>query len=272
MADESVPGRRVAHRYRLDRLIGRGGSGAVWRGFDHRLRRPVAVKEIALSADAAEAATGRTRALREARAAARLGGAGVVQVYDIVEEDGGAYLIMELVEAPNLNALIRRAGPMTPVAVAELGLRVLETLVAAHRAGIVHRDVKPSNVLIDRDNPRLTDFGIARLGDDATVTTTGAVLGTPAYMAPEHARGDAVGPAVDIYGLGATLYYAVEGVAPFRASGSLATVLAVLNDRPRPPERAGGLAPVLTDVLVKDPTARLDADAACPSGGCGRDP
>ena len=259
MADASGPVRRVADRYRLDRLIGRGGSGAVWRGFDERLRRPVAVKEIAFSADADEADLGRRRALREARAAARLGGAGVVGVYDIIEADGRAYLIMELVDAPNLNTLVRRAGPMTPRAVAELGLRVLEILETAHRAGIVHRDVKPSNVLIDRDEPRLTDFGIARLGDDVTLTASGVVMGTPAYIAPEHARGDEMGPAVDIYGLGATLYYAVEGVPPFGSGGSLATVMAVLSDAPRPMQRAGPLAAVLGELLDKDPAARPDA-------------
>ena len=259
MADASGPARRVADRYRLDRLIGRGGSGAVWRGFDERLRRPVAVKEIAFSADVDEADLGRRRALREARAAARLGGAGVVGVYDIVDADGRAYLIMELVDAPNLNTLVRRAGPMTPQAVAELGLRVLDILETAHRAGIVHRDVKPSNVLIDGDEPRLTDFGIARLGDDATLTATGVVMGTPAYMAPEHARGGEMGPAVDIYGLGATMYYAVEGAPPFGSGGSLATVMAVLSDAPRAMERAGPLTQVLDELLDKDPAARPDA-------------
>jgi hypothetical protein len=261
MADESAPARRVADRYRLDRLIGRGGSGAVWRGFDERLRRPVAVKEIAFSADADEADVGRRRALREARAAARLAGAGVVGVYDIIEADGRAYLIMELVDAPNLSTLVRRAGPMTPEAVAELGLRVLDILETAHRAGIVHRDVKPSNVLIDGHDPRLTDFGIARLGDDVTLTASGVVMGTPAYIAPEHARGDEMGPAVDIYGLGATMYFAVEGVPPFGSGGSLATVMAVLSDPPRPAERAGPLAEVLDDLLAKDPEARPDAAA-----------
>ncbi|HSJ43182.1 MAG TPA: serine/threonine-protein kinase [Euzebyales bacterium] len=261
MADEPASARKVADRYRLDRLIGRGGSGAVWRGFDERLRRLVAIKEIAFSADADEADVGRRRALREARAAARLGGEGVVEVYDIVEADGRAYLIMELVDAPNLNTLVRRAGPMTPHAVATLGLRVLDILDTAHRAGIVHRDVKPSNVLIDGDEPRLTDFGIARLGDDVTLTGSGVVMGTPAYIAPEHARGDEIGPAVDIYGLGATLYYAVEGVPPFGSGGSLATVMAVLRDPPRPLERAGPLTDVLEELLVKDPAARPAADA-----------
>ncbi|HEX6254875.1 MAG TPA: serine/threonine-protein kinase [Euzebyales bacterium] len=261
MATDASSVRRVAGRYRLDRLVGRGGSGAVWRGYDERLDRAVAVKEITFPIDADEAAVGRSRALREARAAARLGGAGVVGIYDIIEGDGTVHLIMELVEAPDLATLVRRAGPLTPPTAARLGLQVLDTLEAAHREGIIHRDIKPSNVLIDGDRPRLADFGIARLGDESTLTATGVVMGTPAYIAPEHARGDEVGPAADLYGLGATLYYAVEGVPPFRSSGSMATVVAALNEAPRAPERAGALADVLTDLLVKDPTDRPDAAA-----------
>jgi hypothetical protein len=261
MATDASSARRVAGRYRLDRLLGRGGSGAVWRGHDERLDRAVAVKEITFPVDADAAAVGRSRALREARAAARLGGAGVVGIYDIIEGTGTVHLIMELVEAPNLAMLVRRAGPLTPPTAARLGLQVLDTLEAAHREGVIHRDIKPSNVLIDGDRARLADFGIARLGDESTLTATGVVMGTPAYIAPEHANGDDVGPAADLYGLGATLYYAVEGEPPFRAAGSMATVVAVLNDEPRPPERAGPLADVLTDVLVKDPADRPDVAA-----------
>jgi hypothetical protein len=261
MATDASSVRRVAGRYRLGRMLGRGGSGAVWRGHDERLDRAVAVKEITFPGDSDEAAVGRSRALREARAAARLGGAGVVGIYDIIEGDGTVHLIMELVEAPNLATLVRRAGPLTPPTTARLGLQVLDTLEAAHREGIIHRDIKPSNVLIDGDRPRLADFGIARLGDESTLTATGVVMGTPAYIAPEHARGDEVGPAADLYGLGATLYYAVEGEPPFGTSGSLAAVVAALNEAPRPPERAGPLADVLTDMLVKDPADRPGAAA-----------
>lgn len=261
MVGRSASGRVVAGRYRLDRLIGRGGAGAVWRGHDERLHRPVAVKEITFPSDGPQAEIGQIRALREARAAARLHDTGVVQIYDIIEDDDGAYLIMELVDAPNLSVLVRRGGPLQPRAVAILGVRVLDTLVAAHRAGIVHRDIKPSNVLVDGDVPRLTDFGIARLGDEATITSSGVVMGTPAYIAPEHARGEPVGPPADLYGLGATLYYAVEGTAPFGESSSVATVVAVLDRPPRPSRRAGPLAALLDALLVKDPGDRPNADA-----------
>jgi hypothetical protein len=249
---------RVANRYRLERRIGRGGAGAVWRAHDENLDRKVAVKQIAIASDTE--ARSRGRALREARAAARLHVPNVVQVYDVIEEGGSVYLIMELVEAPNLSTLVRRRGALTPRDAAALGLQMLDALEAAHRAGIVHRDVKPSNVLIHRDTARLTDFGIARLSDDPTLTATGVVMGTPAYIAPEYAQGSEIGPAVDLYGLGATLYYAVEGRSPYGAEGSLSTVLAVINSPPRPLTRAGPLTDLLNTLLAKDPEARPSPD------------
>jgi hypothetical protein len=258
MTENGGSTRRVVDRYRLERRIGRGGAGAVWRAHDERLDRPVAIKQIAIAPDAA--ASSRNRALREARAAARLHVANVVQVYDVVEEEGNAYLIMELVDAPNLNTLVRRKGPLEPDAVAAIGLQILDALEAAHRVGIVHRDVKPSNVLMNDEMPRLTDFGIARLGDDPGLTSTGVVMGTPAYIAPEYARGEPVGPAVDHYGLGATLYFAVEGEPPFSAGGSLSTVMAVVSSPPRTIARAGPLTDLLTELLAKDPADRPSAD------------
>lgn len=249
---------RVADRYRLERRIGRGGAGAVWRAHDENLDRKVAVKQIAIASDTE--ARSRGRALREARAAARLHVPNVVQVYDVIEEGGSVYLIMELVEAPNLSALVRRKGALTPRDAAALGLQMLDALEAAHRAGVVHRDVKPSNVLIHRDTARLTDFGIARLSDDPTLTATGVVMGTPAYIAPEYAQGSEIGPAVDLYGLGATLYYAVEGRSPYGAEGSLSTVLAVINSPPRPLTKAGPLTDLLSALLAKDPEARPSPD------------
>lgn len=249
---------RVANRYRLERRIGRGGAGAVWRAHDENLDRKVAVKQIAIASDTE--ARSRGRALREARAAARLHVPNVVQVYDVIEEGGSVYLIMELVEAPNLSALVRRKGALSPRDAAALGLQMLDALEAAHRAGVVHRDVKPSNVLIHRDTARLTDFGIARLSDDPTLTATGVVMGTPAYIAPEYAQGSEIGPAVDLYGLGATLYYAVEGRSPYGAEGSLSTVLAVINSPPRPLTKAGPLTDLLSALLAKDPEARPSPD------------
>jgi hypothetical protein len=253
MADRGESGRTVAGRYQLQRLIGRGGAGAVWRAHDERLDRLVAVKEIVFSAEADDS---RARALREARAVARLRDRGVVQIYDAFEDDAAAYLIMELVDAPNLNVLVRRQGPLPPADVAQVGREMLDTLTSAHRMGIVHRDVKPSNVLMDGMSPRLTDFGIARLRDEPGVTASDVVMGTPAYIAPEHARGRTVGPAADLYGLGATLYYAVEGVPPFGETGSLPTLMAVVRKPPRPTARAGPLDDLLRQLLAKNPHER----------------
>jgi hypothetical protein len=258
MTEDDGTTRLVAGRYRLERKIGRGGAGAVWRAHDERLDRPVAVKQIPIAPDAE--ASSRDRALREARAAARLRVPNVVQVYDVIEEGGNAYLIMELVDAPNLSTLVRRHGPLEASKVAAMGLQILDALEAAHRVGILHRDVKPSNVLIADDTPRLTDFGIARVGDDPALTTTGVVMGTPAYIAPEHARGEQIGPTIDLYGLGATLYYAVEGESPFAAKDSLSTVLAVVTSPPRPMTRAGPLTDLLTELLAKSPSARPEPD------------
>lgn len=256
--NETGSGRRVGNRYRLDELIGRGGAGAVWRAYDERLQRPVAVKEILWPVDPRE--FGPERALREARAAARLRDPGVVQVYDMLTDRDRAYLVMELVDAPSLDRLVEREGPLAPRVAAALGIRILSTLTAAHSAGIIHRDVKPSNVLIEGDVPRLTDFGIARLGDDPALTATGTVMGTPSFIAPEQARGAPAGPPADLYGLGATLYFAVEGVPPFAEENSLQTAMAVVSRQHRPPQRAGHLTGVIEALLQKDPEARPDAD------------
>lgn len=250
--------RRVGGRYRLDELIGRGGAGAVWRAHDERLDRAVAVKEILWPVDPRE--FGPERALREARAAARLRDPGVVQVYDMLTANDRAYLVMELVDAPSLQRLVERDGPLPPPRAAALGARILATLSAAHAARIVHRDVKPSNVLVDGDVPRLTDFGIARLADDPALTATGTVMGTPSFIAPEQARGEPAGPAADLYGLGATLYFAVEGVAPFSEETSLQTAMAVVSSPHRPLQRGGELTELIEALLQKDPEARPERE------------
>jgi hypothetical protein len=232
--------------------------GVVWRARDVVLGREVAVKEVVFPpAMAAEAERHPARVLREARAAARLNHPGVVTLYDVVNDQGGTFIVMELVEAPTLAELVRTGGPLPPERVAELGVQLAGALEAAHGAGIVHRDVKPANVMVpERGVAKLADFGVASLQGDPQLTATGLVLGSPAYMAPEQARGEGSGPAADLWGLGATLFYAVEGEPPFDRGSSIATLAAVVNDPPREPRRAGALAPLVSALLAKDPNAR----------------
>lgn len=247
----------VVDRYALRSIIGRGGAGAVWQGHDRRLGRPVAIKQILLNEQ--RSTRSRERARREARTIARLRTPGVVQLYDLVEDGPYAYLVMELVEAPSLSRYVRRHGPMAPACAAAACRSLSSTVAAIHRAGVVHRDIKPSNVLLAGPVMRLTDFGIALLGDDPTLTASGSVLGTPAYMAPEQASGQRCGPAADRYGLGATLYFAVEGRAPFEDVGSWETTVAVQSQPHRPGVRLGPLADLVDALLHKDPTARPSA-------------
>jgi hypothetical protein len=257
--------RVVAGRYRLLEPLGSGGMGTVWRAEDLVLGRSVAVKEVTfphgLSDDDRDVLRERTR--REARAAARLDHPSAVTVFDVVEEDDVPYLVMELVEARTLADVVRTDGPLTPQRAAEVGLALLGALEAAHRQGIVHRDVKPSNVLV-RDDGRvvLTDFGIASTTGDSSITSTGLLLGSPAYIAPERARGESPGPPADLWSLGATLFTAVEGRPPFEGDQPLTTVTAVVTGAHAPFTAAGPLEPVLAGLLEKDPTARLDAAGA----------
>jgi serine/threonine protein kinase len=249
----------VADRYALRAPIGRGGMGVVWRAHDLVLGREVAVKEVVLPATMAEAERGpaQARVLREARAAARLNHPAVVTLYDVVQDGGGTFIVMELVAAPTLAGLVAEGGPLPPGRVAQVGVEVVGALAAAHEAGIVHRDVKPANVMVPAaGSAKLADFGVASLQGDPQLTSTGLVLGSPAYMAPEQARGEGAGPAADLWALGATLFFAVEGGSPFERGSSVATVAAVVSEAPRPPRRAGPLAPLLTALLAKDPTAR----------------
>ena len=244
----------IKDRYAVRSLIGRGGSGAVWRGEDLHLRRPVAIKQIVLSES--RSTRSRTRAMREAQAVAKLDTPGVVKVYDVHDDGAQVSLIMELIEAPSLTRVVRRTGTLTPQRAAQVGQSLLGTLLAVHAAGVVHRDVKPSNVLVGDCGVYVTDFGIALLGDDPTLTAAGSVLGTPAYMAPEQARGERAGPMADLYGLGATLYFAIEGCAPFSDVGSIATTRAVRERPHRPGEHLGPLAPLIDGLLAKDPAVR----------------
>jgi eukaryotic-like serine/threonine-protein kinase len=233
--------------------------GVVWRAHDVVLGREVAVKEVVFppTMAAEERRAAQARVLREARAAARLNHPGAVTLYDVVQDQGGTFIVMELVGAPTLAELVAAQGPLPPGRVAELGVQLAGALEAAHAAGIVHRDVKPANVMVAAGGgAKLADFGVASLQGDPQLTSTGLVLGSPAYMAPEQARGEQSGPAADFWALGATLFYAVEGVAPFDRGSSVATLAAVVNDPPRAARRAGPLAEVIGALLDKDPTAR----------------
>jgi eukaryotic-like serine/threonine-protein kinase len=244
----------IADRYALLDVLGSGGAGAVWRGEDRLLGRPVAVKEVRIRA--AGPTRARARVLREARAAARPHHQSVTAVYDVVDGEETVHIVMELVEGPSLADAVRDEGPLDPARAAELGLAVLAALEAAHARGVVHRDVKPGNVLLSPSGPKLTDFGIAAVDDDPSLTAAGTVLGSPAYMSPEQARGRGVGPASDLWALGATLHFAVEGAGPFDRGESLPTLAAVVGEDPAPAPHAGALGPVIAALLVKEPEER----------------
>ncbi|MFF4446617.1 protein kinase [Streptomyces sp. NPDC001502] len=254
-------GRLLAGRYRLGAVLGKGGMGTVWRAQDETLGRTVAVKELRFSTGVDEDEKRRliTRTLREAKAIARIRSGGAVTVYDVVDEDGRPWIVMELIEGPSLAEFIRENGPLTPHRAAEVGLAVLDVLRAAHGQGILHRDVKPSNVLI-AGNGRvvLTDFGIAQVEGDPSVTSTGMLVGAPSYISPERARGHKPGPPADMWSLGGLLYASVEGVPPYDKGSALATLTAVMTEPVDPPKNAGPLAEVIYGLLAKDPTHRLD--------------
>jgi serine/threonine protein kinase len=257
--DAQRAGRLVGGRYALTDVLGRGGMGTVWLATDQVLERQVALKEITFSIDLSDEDRTilRERTMREARAAARLVHPCVTTVYDVVEDGGKPWLVMERVSARSLQEILEEQGPLTPAAVARIGLDVLAALEAAHEAGIVHRDVKPANVLVSRDGgARLTDFGIATATGDSSLTTGGALIGSPSYMAPERANGEQPRPEVDLWSLGATLYAAVEGRPPYDKGEAMATLLSVVSEPPAPMLRAGPLEPVLAGLLTKDPTRR----------------
>jgi serine/threonine protein kinase len=265
MTAEPSADRLLAGRYALQEVLGRGGMGVVWLATDLRLDRPVAVKEVtfALHLSDEERRVLRERTLREARTAARLDHPSVTAVYDVVEEDGRPWLVMEHVESCSLQQVIDGQGPLPWPAVARIGLDVLAGLTAAHEAGVVHRDVKPANVLVAPDGRAcLTDFGIATATGDPTLTTTGAIIGSPSYMAPERAHGDPPLPPADLWSLGATLWTAVEGSPAFARGEPMATLMAVVAEDPPPPAHAGPLAPVVLGLLEKDPARRMTAEQA----------
>ncbi|CAM5529611.1 protein kinase domain-containing protein [Streptomyces microflavus] len=252
----------LAGRYRLGEVLGRGGMGKVWRAHDEVLHRTVAVKELTAGLYVAEAdrLVLHARTQKEARAAARITHPGVVTVHDVIEYDKRPWIVMQYVDGPSLADQAKESGEIAPREAARIGLHVLSALRAAHGAGVLHRDVKPGNVLLARDGQvLLTDFGIAAIEGDSTITRTGELVGSIDYLAPERVRGGDPGPASDLWSLGATLYTAVEGRSPFRRTSPISTMQAVVTEEPPAPVNAGPLGPVITALLRKDPADRPTA-------------
>ncbi|MFE2541265.1 serine/threonine-protein kinase [Actinacidiphila glaucinigra] len=247
-------GRLVAGRYRITGRLGRGGMGTVWRADDELLGRRVAVKELHAEGD-------EDRALREARTVARIRHPHVIVLFDVVEQDGSPWIVMELVDGRSLADVLAQDGPLPPREAARIGAAVTGALRAAHERGVLHRDIKPGNVLVEHGTGRivLTDFGIARVTGATTLTEAGDFVGSPEYTAPERMSGQAAGPASDLWSVGVLLCAAVVGRSPFRRD-SLGEVLhAVVFEEIRPPERTGPLLPVVEALLRREPERRPTA-------------
>ena len=268
-----MTGRVIAGRYNLQHPIGRGAMGVVWRARDQILDRDVAVKEVVISSllGEEERRNAYQRTLREARTAARLSHRGLVAVYDVAEEDGRPWIVMELVPSRSLDQVLTVEGRLPALRVARIGQQLLSALAAAHIAGVLHRDVKPSNVLIATDRTGtgwderavLTDFGIAQFEGDPRLTQTGMVMGSPGFTAPERIRGSDATPASDLWSLGATLFAAVEGRGPYeQRGGAITTMSAIINEDAPVAAHAGRLAPVIGALMRRDPSSRPTAPAA----------
>ena len=256
----------IAGRYRLEAPIGRGAMGVVWRARDQLLDRDVALKEVQIAETLTddERANAYQRTLREAKTAARLNHPGVVTVYDVAEDGGAPWIVMQLVSALSLDQVLATSGPLAPRRAAEVGRQLLSALSVAHAAGVMHRDVKPSNVLLGQDDRAvLTDFGIATFQGDPRLTQTGMVMGSPGFTAPERIRGEDASPASDLWSLGATLYAAVEGHGPFeKRGGAITTMSAIINEDAPAAPRAGAFGQVIAALLRREPTDRPDAVTA----------
>ncbi|QJT00727.1 serine/threonine protein kinase [Streptomyces asoensis] len=265
MSEEPGSERLIAGRYRLLTPLGEGGMGTVWRARDEVLHREVAVKEVRAPHGLAASDVERmyARLEREAWAAARVANRNVVTVYDVATQDGRPWIVMEIVRGISLAELLDAEGPLEPARAAHIGAEVLSALRAAHEAGVLHRDVKPANVLMSNDGRVvLTDFGIATVEGTSALTMTGEVIGSPEFLAPERALGRTPGPESDLWSLGVLLYAAVEGNSPFRHDTPLSTLRAIVDEELPPPHRAGPLAPVIEGLLRKDPAERTPADRA----------
>jgi serine/threonine protein kinase len=254
------PEQLITGRYRLIEHLGSGGMGVVWRAYDERLHRTVAVKKLLMPSGLTgpQAEEVARLATREGRIAARLHHPNSIMLYDVAEDGGQPYLIMEYLPSRSLSEVLAQRGALPPAEVASIGAQAAAALASAHAVGVVHRDVKPGNVLLGDDGTvKITDFGISRAVEDVTATLTGFVLGTPAYLAPEVAKGQRATFASDVFSLGATLYTAVEGVPPFGSSeNAMAQLHRVASEQPRPPAKAGPLAEVLLRLLHTDPNRR----------------
>jgi len=258
---------RVAGRYRLGQQLGSGGMGVVWEAYDELLHRTVAVKELRYPPGITDEERDKLarRTLREARAVAAVEDPHAVRVFDIAEQDGRPWIVMELVRGQTLTDALRERGALPTAEVVRVGLALLDALEAAHSAGVLHRDVKPSNVILGADGRiALTDFGIATVDSDPSdVTTTGQIVGSPAYMAPERARGETPTPAADLWSLGATLWTAAEGCAPYAENNAFATMTKVVTEEPPRCRRCDdALGSVIADLMDRDPAARPTVDEA----------
>ncbi|MEU9232951.1 serine/threonine-protein kinase [Streptomyces subrutilus] len=265
MEQQTGGGAVLAGRYRLIEPIGRGGMGKVWRAHDELLHRTVAVKELTAGLYVAQAdrEVMHARTQKEARAAARIQHPAVVTVHDVLEHDARPWIVMEYIDGPSLADAAKAAGRIEPREAARIGLHVLGALRAAHAVGVLHRDVKPGNVLLAKDGRvLLTDFGIAAIEGDSSITRTGEIVGSIDYLAPERVTGGTPGTASDLWSLGATLYTAVEARSPFRRTSPISSLQAVVNDEPPALKQSGALAPVITALLRKDPADRPTAEEA----------
>jgi serine/threonine protein kinase len=254
----------VAGRYRLRGSLGHGGMGVVWHAWDEYLQRDVAIKEIHVrgAASVRESDPAVRRALREARAAAALRHPGIVTVHDVVTDDGRPWIVMELIEGRSLAELLRDDGPVAEHRAARIGIQVLSALDAAHQRGILHRDVKPGNIMLDGDRAVLTDFSIAAIDGATALTGTDQLIGSPEYIAPERIDGHEATNAADLWGLGVTLYSSLVGHSPFHRTDTPATLAAIIARDPEPHPRTGRLWPVIEGLLRKNPADRLTATAA----------
>ncbi|MFD5283376.1 serine/threonine-protein kinase [Streptomyces rubrogriseus] len=265
MVTEGAGGRVIAGRYRLHERLGRGGMGIVWRATDQLLAREVAVKALPLdeTLSATEARRRRERTLREARAVAQLRHPHVIVVHDVVEDDERAYMVMELVDGGSLADRVLARGPVDAVEAARIGVALLDALDTAHASGILHRDVKPSNVLVaDDGRVVLTDFGVAQVAGATTLTESGSFVGSPEYTAPERMSGAGTGPESDLWSLGVLLCAVLSGASPFHRDSLGGVLHAVVTEEIRPPAQAGPLLPVVRGLLERDPRRRLDAASA----------